>query len=367
MDPIKKIDRWLATPSTGNWDRLCQLLEEESAPWWKTAMERAEQGLGSWPEDSEVGYVWPIPFRRVQDRWASALCQGKPVPAAWSLARFLQYHDRSVSESEFHRVITSPALVGITHLYFYDNKLGESAMEELIASTVVPSVAHLVWAANGVDMGRLVRSDFVAQLKMIDISRTTFSKEDYEALARSDRLEGLESLTVGAPEKVSHVELLARSPHLKSLVCLDFGLAGLADATYKWFDEHAVSERMRRAAYAGKICNFGVRDLKPLCREAAIRGYSKMRRRQLISALLLKWDNDLCADIIRAHSEQDPGAVEILWRSWHGGHVHFLGRLAGGYCLRTYVNEEPIWFEGDRDNALAHLPQPLFEEAVASG
>jgi len=326
-------------------------------------MERAEQGLESWPEDSEVGYVWPIPFRRVQDRWARTLQQGKPVPAAWSLARFLQYHDRSVSVGEFHRVITSPALVGITHLYFYDNKLGESAMEELIASTVVPSVTHLVWAANGVDMGRLAQSDFVAQLKMIDLSRITFSKEDHEALAVSDRLEGLESLTLGAPVKVPHVEPLTSSPHLTSLVCLDFGHA---DATYAWIDEHAALEQIRRAAHAGKICNFGVRDLKALCREAAIRGYSKMRRRQLISALLLKWDDDLCADIIRAHCVQDPGAVEFLWRSWHRGHVHFLGRLAGGCCLRTYVDGEPIWFEGDRDNALAHLPQPLFEEATAS-
>jgi hypothetical protein len=126
--------------------------------------------------------------------------------------------------------------------------------------------------------------------------------------------------------------------------------------------------------WLAKLRDHSASELKKRCKEhgrehrqeaTRYRGYSKKKRSQLIELLMRAWDIEQCRAAIEAHSKHASGEVAIKWHSFWGGDLHFLGALSSGsYCVYTTVGENTIWYEGDLDSALAHLPREPFEQAT---
>lgn len=291
----------LGAPSQKNWHAICRLLEAwPDGPDRDAALQAADRGLSAWPEKGlSMLSGWPTPNRAAPAAWCRKLLKGV-VPRGWALVRFLQYHATTVSPRQLQNILGCGQLSQLTHLY-----LGWSGLQSPLAATLaahadqLASLEALSLSGNNLAGDRLdgFTAQLAGQLHYLNLENCTLTDAEVAPLL-SASLPRLRYLSLGGSLLSDDtLDALMASDGLPALQVLQLTTrhprhtARLRVSTDRvmWGPGRP---HLRRAVWAGERRQERPAMLRQRCRDAGIRGHSKLSKHGLIEILLEKeWDH----------------------------------------------------------------------------
>jgi len=319
---------YLAEPSSENWRKLLDLLDNWPEDNNELAITYARSHLQSWPDalkecpslPLEALLEKPSDWPAFQLSSSMVFCSELWFHGVEDLIYSLEHMTSlTLEENEIYAdivkdIVCSPKMASLTSLSFIQNSVGDLGLIAIADSPHMANLTHLkLWSCGLEDVDAIIdfaNSPHMGKLTHLNLGHNVLSTEAIEALVESPYLTKLTHLDLTSCElddeaaitianaptlsQLTHLnmrgcyltrvgaEAIATSPHISALAYFGAGTLAYNEELTKIFASARAFAPELRAHYLDCLT---VKELRELAAKKSLSGRSKMSKKKLVKAL----------------------------------------------------------------------------------